>query len=161
MELRARTISRKPPKKGRETNAPPPAPPMGATAETPSTAGAHHSITVRYDTLLYNTLQNMLRSAHTAQDFTYASLADFIRAALRAYKDGMTLTELDQGGPKIETTLRVDRDLWLFYKSLPGRMRSKILERAIRTFMKQQTDGAGQAAGSSSQRKSRTRQTTG
>ena len=96
-----------------------------------------YSITVRYDTLLYDTLQNMIRSAHTAQDFTYTSLADFIRAALRAYKDGMVLTELDQSGHKMETSLRVERDLWLFYKSLPGRMRSKILERVIRTFMRQ------------------------
>jgi hypothetical protein len=98
-----------------------------------------YSITVRYDTLLYDTLQNMIRSAHTAQDFTYTSLADFIRAALRAYKDGMVLTELDQSGHKMETSLRVERDLWLFYKSLPGRMRSKILERVIRTFMRQST----------------------
>jgi hypothetical protein len=98
-----------------------------------------YSITVRYDTLLYDTLQNMIRSAHTAQDFTYTSLADFIRAALRAYKDGMVLTELDQSGQKMETSLRVERDLWLFYKSLPGRMRSKILERVIRTFMRQST----------------------
>jgi hypothetical protein len=98
-----------------------------------------YSITVRYDTLLYDTLQNMIRSAHTAQDFTYTSLADFIRAALRAYKDGMVLTELDQSGHKIETSPRVERDLWLFYKSLPGRMRSKILERVIRTFMRQST----------------------
>jgi hypothetical protein len=79
----------------------------------------------------------MMRSAHTAQDFTYTSIADYIRAALVAYKDGMVLTELDQHGPKMETSLRVDKELWLFYKTLPDRMRSKILERAIRTFMKQ------------------------
>ncbi len=120
---------------------------LGTLATAPVTAADNraekdiprYSITVRYDTLLYDTLQNMIRSAHTAQDFTYTSLADFIRAALRAYKDGMVLTELDQNGPKMETSLRVARDLWLFYKSLPGRMRSKILERAIRTFMRQST----------------------
>ena len=120
---------------------------LGPLVATPVTAGDNraekdvprYSITVRYDTLLYDTLQNMIRSAHTAQDFTYTSLADFIRAALRAYKDGMVLTELDQNSPKMETSLRVERDLWLFYKSLPGRMRSKILERAIRTFMRQST----------------------
>jgi hypothetical protein len=120
---------------------------LGPLAAAPVTAGDNraekdtprYSITVRYDTLLYDTLQNMVRSAHTAQDFTYTSLADFIRAALRAYKDGMVLMELDQNGPKMETSLWVERDLWLFYKSLPGRMRSKILERAIRTFMRQST----------------------
>jgi hypothetical protein len=120
---------------------------LGPLAAAPVTAGDNraekdtprYSITIRYDTLLYDTLQNMVRSAHTAQDFTYTSLADFIRAALRAYKDGMVLMELDQNGPKMETSLRVERDLWLFYKLLPGRMRSKILERAIRTFMRQST----------------------
>src|SRR2546428_7326980 len=107
---------------------------LGPLAAAPVTAGDNraekdtprYSITVRYDTLLYDTLQNMVRSAHTAQDFTYTSLADFIRAALRAYKDGMVCTELDQNGPKLETSLRVDRDLWGFYKAMPGRMRSKI-----------------------------------
>jgi hypothetical protein len=92
----------------------------------------------------------MIRSSHTAQDFTYASPADFIRTALKAYKDGMVLTELDQDGPKLETTLRLDRELWLFYKSLPSRVRGKILDRVIRTFMKKQSEvsGKGKAAGS-------------
>jgi hypothetical protein len=105
---------------------PPSAAPVTAGESSVEKDPPRYSITVRYDTLLYDTLQNMIRSAHTAQDFTYTSLADFIRAALRAYKNGMVLTELDQNSPKMET-------------SLPGRMRSKILERAIRTFMKQST----------------------
>ena len=137
MELRARNTGKKSQEKRREPSTPPSAAPVMSVKEEAAREGPHYSITVRYDTLLYDTLQNMVRSAHTAQDFTYTSLADFIRAALRAYKDGMVLTELDQNGPKMETSLRVERDLWLFYKSLPGRMRSKILERAIRTFMRQ------------------------
>jgi hypothetical protein len=132
MELRARN-------RRKEVIPPPSAAPVIAGESSVEKDLTRYSITVRYDTLLYDTLQNMIRSAHTAQDFTYTSLADFIRAALRAYKNGMVLTELDQSSPKMETSLRVDRDLWLFYKSLPGRMRSKILERAIRTFMKQST----------------------
>jgi hypothetical protein len=90
----------------------------------------------------------MIRSSHTAQDFTYASPADFIRTALKAYKDGMVLTELDQDGPKLETSIRVDQELWLFYKSLPSRVRGKILDRVIRTFMKKQSEvsGPGRAA---------------
>jgi hypothetical protein len=100
----------------------------------------------------------MIRSSHTAHDFTYASLADFIRAALKAYKDGMVLTELDRGGPKLETSLRVDRELWLFYKALPSRLRAKILERVIRTFMKQQSEASGQSKTSASQGSRRKRQ---
>ena len=132
MELRARN-------KSKEVLTPRVIMPATAVESRAEKDTQRYSITVRYDTMLYDTLHNMIRSAHTAQDFTYTSLTDFIRMALRAYKDGMVLTELDQNGPKMETSLRVERDLWLFYKSLPGRMRSKILERAIRTFMRQST----------------------
>ena len=153
MELRAKSINRKAPRKGRGPATPPAAPSIRAVEETASRASAHHSITVRYDTL-----QNMIRSSHTAHDFTFASLADFIRAALKAYKDGMVLTELDRGGPKLETSLRVDRELWLFYKALPSRLRAKILERVIRTFMKQQSETSGQSKTSASQGSRRKRQ---
>jgi hypothetical protein len=158
MELRAKDINRKAPRKGRGPATPPAAPSIRAVEETASRESAHHSITVRYDTFLYDTLQNMIRSSHTAHDFTYASLADFIRAALKAYKDGMVLTELDRGGPKLETSLRVDRELWLFYKALPSRLRAKILERVIRTFMKQQSEASGQSKTPASQGSRRKRQ---
>ncbi len=158
MELRAKNINRNAPRKGRGPATPPAAPSLRAVAETASRESAHRSITVRYDTFLYDTLQNMIRSSHTAHDFTYASLADFIRAALKAYKDGMVLTELDRGGPKLETSLRVDRELWLFYKALPSRLRAKILERVIRTFMKQQSEASGQSKTPASQGSRRKRQ---
>jgi hypothetical protein len=122
----------------------------GGAAHPPSVAertvekgGQSYSVRVRYDTMLCDTLQSMIRSAHAAQDFTYPSLADFIRAALQAYKEGMVLTELDQNGPKVETSLRMDRELWQFYKSWPNRMRPKILERVIRTFVKHTFGRAG------------------
>jgi len=135
MELRAAKLAHKAGEKMEGTAA---SSPMAVEEREPvkEKAGQGYSIRVRYDTILYDTLQNMIRSSHAAQDFTYPSLADFIRVALQAYKDGMALTELDQNGPKIETSLRVDRELAQFYKSLPGRMRPKILERVIRTFVK-------------------------
>jgi hypothetical protein len=161
MELRARNTGKKSQEKRRGPSTPPSAASVTSVKEEAAREGPHYSITVRYDTLLYDTLQNMIRSSHTAQDFTYTSLADFIRAALRAYKEGMVLTELDQNGPKLETSLRVDRDLWRFYKALPGRMRSKILERAIRTFMKQQSEAAGEGRGGGSRSRGGKRQKTG
>jgi hypothetical protein len=136
MNLRATRLA----KKGGEDKAAPAAPPSAAVTERrvgKEKEGQRYSVRVRYDTILYDTLQNIIRSSHAAQDFTYPSLADFIRAALQAYKDGMVLTELDQNGPKVETSLRVDRELWQVYKSLPGRIGPKILERIIRTFVKQ------------------------
>jgi hypothetical protein len=65
-------------------------------------------------------------------------VTDIIRAALIAYQSGMELTELDQGGKKKQTSIRVDTSLYKFYKSLPKQMRTKIIERTIRTFLKNQ-----------------------
>ena len=55
-------------------------------------------LTIRCNTLLYNTIQNMLNVAHTAQDFTHTSIADVIRAALAKYQKGMRLTEMEEPG---------------------------------------------------------------
>ena len=97
-----------------------------------------HSITIQCNALLYTTLQNTIKALHTGNDFTYTSVTDLIRAALKAYQEGMELTELEQTGKKKQTSIRVDDSLYKFYKSLPNQMRTKIIERAIRTFIKNQ-----------------------
>ncbi len=97
-----------------------------------------HSITIQCNALLYTTLQNTIKALHTGNDFTYTSVTDIIRAALKAYQDGMELTELEQPGKKKQTSIRVDDSLYKFYKSLPNQLRTKILEKAIRTFIKNQ-----------------------
>jgi hypothetical protein len=50
----------------------------------------------------------------------------------------MPLTEPEEKGDKIFTSIWVDRATRDCYCSLPHGMRVKILERAIRTFLKQQ-----------------------
>ncbi|MDJ0648877.1 MAG: hypothetical protein QNJ60_09235 [Xenococcaceae cyanobacterium MO_188.B19] len=97
-----------------------------------------HSITIQCNALLYNTLQNTIKAQHTGNDFTYTSVTDLIRAALLAYQSGMELTEIEQPGKKKQTSIRVDDSLYKFYKSLPNQLRTKILEKAIRTFIKNQ-----------------------
>lgn len=96
-----------------------------------------HPITIQCNTLLYTTMQNMIKAMHTANDFTYTSVTDVIRAAIRAYKEGMELTELDEKGKKKQTSIRLEEDTFNFYKELPDQMRTKIIERAIRTFLKE------------------------
>jgi len=96
----------------------------------------NHSIYLRCNAMLYDTIQNTLLAAHASQDFTYVSVSDFIRTALQTYSDGMPLTELDHKGDKISTTIRVDKGLKDFYHNLPDRLKSKLAERAIRTFLK-------------------------
>lgn len=95
-----------------------------------------HSITIQCNALLYTTLQNTVKALHTGNDFTYTSVTDIIRAALKAYQEGMELTEIDQPGKKKQTSIRVDDSLYKFYKSLPNQLRTKILEKAIRSFIK-------------------------
>lgn len=112
------------------------------TSEKPDTLATSnsktytHSITIRYSTLLYTTLQNMITAAHTVNDFTYTSVADVVRSALQAYREGMELSEPDEPGEKKQTSIRVNSELHGFYKSWPNQMRTKILERAIRTFIR-------------------------
>lgn len=97
-----------------------------------------HSITIQCNALLYTTLQNTVEAMHTGNDYTYTSVTDIIRAALKAYQEGMELTELVQPGKKKQTSIRIDDSLYKFYKSLPNQMRTKIIEKAIRTFLKNQ-----------------------
>lgn len=108
------------------------------TAKLESSNQYEHSITIQCNALLYNTLQNTIKALHTGNDFTYTSVTDLIRAALKAYQSGMELTELEQTGKKKQTSIRVDDSLYKFYKSLPNQLRTKILEKAIRTFIKNQ-----------------------
>ncbi len=96
-----------------------------------------HPITIQCNTLLYTTMQNMVKAMHTANDFTYTSVTDVIRAAIKAYQEGMELTELDEKGKKKQTSIRLEEDTYNFYKELPDQMRTKIIERAIRTFLKE------------------------
>ena len=131
MDLRAKKKNLK------KTTTIPISPPV-ETAKIESRTIYEHSITIQCNALLYNTLQNTIKALHTGNDFTYTSVTDLIRAALKAYQSGMELTELEQPGKKKQTSIRVDDSLYKFYKSLPNQLRTKILEKAIRTFIKNQ-----------------------
>ena len=106
------------------------------TASDKITNTYEHSITIQCNTLLYTTLQNTVKALHTGNDFTYTSVTDIIRAALKAYQEGMELTEIDRAGKKKQTSIRIDYSLYKFYKSLPNQLRTKVIEKAIRTFIK-------------------------
>ena len=44
--------------------------------------------------------------------------------------------KIEQLGKKKQTSIRVNNSLFKFYKSLPDQLRTKILEKAIRTYIK-------------------------
>ncbi len=116
---------------------PPASPAFQSVSPSPNNTYTH-SLTIQCNALLYTTMQNMVKAAHTANDFTYTSVTDVLRSALQAYQSGMELTELEEPGQKKQTSIRVSNSLYNFYKSLPNQMRTKLIERAIRTFLKNQ-----------------------
>ena len=131
MDLRAKKKTQKKP-----TTQPINSPVKPAQPEPPKSY--EHFITIQCNALLYSTLQNTIKAQHTGNDFTYTSVTDLIRAALLAYQSGMELTEIELPGKKKQTSIRVDDSLYKFYKSLPNQLRTKILEKAIRTYIKNQ-----------------------
>ena len=110
--------------------------PVSAVIEAKPEKSKSMTLNFQINAILYNTIQNIISSLHTSQDFAYVSTSDFIRKALTSFKDGMELTELDEKGEKINTSIRVDQGLKDFYSNLPDRMRSKLIERSIRTHIK-------------------------
>jgi hypothetical protein len=112
----------------------PPLPPS-QSKETIETAYSE-VISIQFNTLLYTTLQAMIDGAHASNDFTHTSVADVLRAALVAYQEGIELTELDEPGEKRNISLRVTKSQYEFYQSWPKRLRRKLLERAVRSFLK-------------------------
>jgi Arc/MetJ-type ribon-helix-helix transcriptional regulator len=94
------------------------------------------SLPIRCNTILYSTISNMIEAQHTGGDYTFPSVSDVIRSAIQARKEGMDLTELAQEGNKKATTIRVNQELFDYYKSWPERMRAKILDRTIRSYLK-------------------------
>ncbi|MEM9447252.1 MAG: hypothetical protein AAGA75_01795 [Cyanobacteria bacterium P01_E01_bin.6] len=106
-----------------------------AIVEQPSKP-LEHSIPIQCNTLLYTTLHNMVNASHAAGDFRYTSVADVVREAIRSHKEGMPLTELAEKGRKRPTSIRVDQELLSHYNSWPKRLRTQILERVIRSYLK-------------------------
>lgn len=95
-------------------------------------------LSIRCNAVLYSALQKWLSNAHIAGDFTYTSVADVIRQALESHRQGMLLTELDESGKYKLTTIRVTKTQGQFYKKLPSQMKRQILDRAIKTYLKQE-----------------------
>ncbi len=133
MDLKAR----KKPQPSPELVKPSVVPEVAEVAVSATARQESSEITIRFDRMLYEQLQNSLAASHVVGDFSYVSVSDVIRAAMRAYQDGMELTELAPSGNKKGYTLRIDAELRAFYDTLPNRLKSQIIERAVRSYMKE------------------------
>jgi hypothetical protein len=93
-------------------------------------------ITVRISILLIDKLKNIVISNKAGGNFEYTNASDFMRNALNAYKNGMTLIAQRTNDDKKETSFRVSKELKDFYCNLPQNAKSEIIERAINTYIK-------------------------
>jgi hypothetical protein len=128
------------PEPERKPEAPPAAPPetVQIRPEPPTPVGGSypHIIGLRIDASLFRTIHEALVSAHATGDYTFTSMPDLIRAALRAYFDNkLTLRAAPDPGPKKRTTIGLDDELKERYEDLPKRKRGEIIERVLQTFI--------------------------
>ena len=97
-------------------------------------------ISLRINTLLYDTLHNYLVSAHNVSDYTFNSISDMLRHILEQLEDNKLRgdgTTKDDNPNYIEITIRVNQKQKEFWAKLPDRNKRKILEKGIVSFSKQ------------------------
>lgn len=98
---------------------------------------AKSKIALRINSFLIDKLKNIVESNKLGGDYKYTNISDIIRMALKAYKDGMSLSCPAEKGIKKETSFRISKDLKIFYESLPNNSKSEIVERVISTYIKE------------------------
>ncbi len=81
--------------------------------------------------------RNALEAAQASGDYRYQSVADLIRAAFRAYGEGLRPTQQARGGRKKRHTVELPPELVERYERLPSRSRGVIIERALASFLVQ------------------------
>ncbi len=82
-------------------------------------------------------LENMITSAINGGDYRYGSTSDLIREALDDLRNGVPVTEPASTDPKKIRTIRVTAVAKAFWQTLPRGHRRALLDRAIRTKLKQ------------------------
>lgn len=96
-----------------------------------------HSISLRLDVDLLETLKNAIVAAQTTGDYQFTSMSSGIRAALQAYAQGMQLAAVvPPGVVRKKRSFTLNGELKAFYERIPSRKRAEIIERIIRTFLK-------------------------
>ncbi len=115
------------------------APPSPTQIRPAGSAGRRINPTV--STAVIAEARNALEAAHTSGDYRYQSVGDLIRAAFRAYGDGLRLTLQARPGSRKRHTVELPAELFERYQGLPSRSRGLILERALLAFLAQGFEG--------------------
>ena len=110
---------------------PPPPPP----ARRPPAGSGGQRVSPTVSAAAIAEAQNALDAAHTSGDYRFQSVADLLRAALRAHAEGLRLTQQVKSGRRKRHTVELPTELLEHYGSLPSRSRGVIVERALLTFL--------------------------
>jgi len=96
-------------------------------------------ISLRINTLLYDTLHNYLSAMHNVSDYTFSSISDILRYIIvQIEENGFSTDQIihDKETEYTEIIVRVTPKQKQFWKDLPNRNRRKIMEKAILAFTK-------------------------
>lgn len=99
----------------------------------------NYSISLRINTLLYDTLHHYLLAMHNVSDYKFSSISDVLRHIIAQIAEkGFSTDQLiqDKESEYTEIIIRVTRKQKLFWKELPDRNKRKIMEKAIVAFTK-------------------------
>jgi hypothetical protein len=81
--------------------------------------------------------ENFIASKHLNRDYTYSSLSDLIRKSLISYQEkklNLTIPRAT-GQPKKATGIILPAELWEYYRTLPNRHRTDILESCLINYL--------------------------
>lgn len=106
--------------------------------EEPNKSPEDFVIPHRCNAELHKDITTFLESCFEKMDYRYSGYSAFFRAALEAYIEGMPITEGYEKTKlrRVPTSVRVDKNLYDFYKGLPDRHKTAIIERVLRSFLK-------------------------
>jgi len=96
-------------------------------------------ISLRINTLLYDTLHNYLLAMHNVSDYTFSSISDVLRYIIvQIEENGFSTDQIinDKETDYTEIIVRVTQKQKQFWQGLPNRNRRKIMEKAILAFTK-------------------------
>ena len=96
-------------------------------------------ISLRINTLLYDTLYNYLLAMHNVSDYTFSSISDVLRYIIvQIEENGFSTDQIinDKETDYTEIIVRVTHKQKQIWQGLPNRNRRKIMEKAILAFTK-------------------------
>ena len=91
------------------------------------------TISIHLEPNLFMMIEQMLESRQIAGDYSWSSVADFIREAILDYAQGINLEAQAIGKRTKRFSLRAGKTVVNYWESFPKRKKAEILDRILRT----------------------------